>query len=68
VSIVGGLEDIGWAVGRLAPDAVLVTIPDATRDRLDGVLEACRRAEIPCSLVRREIEVTQAVPLGIAVE
>jgi UDP-GlcNAc:undecaprenyl-phosphate/decaprenyl-phosphate GlcNAc-1-phosphate transferase len=68
VSIVGGLDDIGWAVGRLAPDAVFVTIPDAARDRLDGVLEACRRAEIPCSFVRREIEVTQAVPLGIAVE
>jgi FlaA1/EpsC-like NDP-sugar epimerase len=68
VSIAGGLDDIGWAVGRLAPDAVLVTIPDAPRERLDGVLEACRRAEIPCSFVRREIEVTPAVPLGIAVE
>ena len=32
------------------------------------VLEACRRAEIPCSFVRREIEVTHAVPLGIVAE
>ena len=64
VSIVGGLEDIGWAIGRLAPDAVFVTIPDAPRERLDGVLEACRRAAIPCSFVRRDIELTQAVPLG----
>jgi FlaA1/EpsC-like NDP-sugar epimerase len=68
VSIVGGLDDIGWAVGRLAPDAVFVTIPDAPRARLDGVLEACRRAAVPCSFVRREIEVTHAVPLGIAAE
>jgi UDP-GlcNAc:undecaprenyl-phosphate/decaprenyl-phosphate GlcNAc-1-phosphate transferase len=68
VAIVGGLDDIGWAVGRLAPDAVFVTIPGAPRERLDGVLEACRRAEIPCSFVRREIEVTQVAPLGIAVE
>ena len=68
VAIVGGLDDIGWAVGRLAPDAVFVTIPGAPRARLDGVLEACRRAEIPCSFVRREIEVTQVAPLGIAVE
>jgi UDP-GlcNAc:undecaprenyl-phosphate GlcNAc-1-phosphate transferase len=68
VSIVGGLDDIGWAVGRLAPDAVLVTIPSAPRERLDGVLEACRRAAVPCSFVRREIEVTHAVPLGIAAE
>jgi len=67
-SIVGGLDDIGWALGRLSPDAVYVTIPDATREGLDGVLEACRRAAVPCSFVRREIELTQAVPLGIAVE
>ena len=68
VSIVGGLDDIGWAVGRFAPDAVFVTIPDAPRERLDGVLEACRRAAVPCSFVRREIEVTHAVPLGIVAE
>ena len=68
VSIVGGLDDVGWAVGRLAPDAVYVTIPGAPQDRLDAVLEACRRAAVPCSLVRREIEVTHAVPLGIAAE
>jgi FlaA1/EpsC-like NDP-sugar epimerase len=68
VSIVGGLDDIGWAVGRLAPDAVLVTIPSAPKERLDGVLEACRRAAVPCSFVRREIEVTHAVPLGIVAE
>ncbi|MDE3190139.1 MAG: hypothetical protein KGL94_04885, partial [Acidobacteriota bacterium] len=68
VSIVGSLDDIGWAVGRLAPDAVFVTIPGAPRERLDAVLEACRRAAVPCSFVRREIEVTHAVPLGIAAE
>jgi len=66
-SIVGGLDDIGWAIGRLAPDAVFVTIPDAPGERLDGVLEACRRAAVPCSFVRREIELSQ-VPLGIAAE
>jgi UDP-GlcNAc:undecaprenyl-phosphate/decaprenyl-phosphate GlcNAc-1-phosphate transferase len=66
-SIVGGLDDIGWAIGRMSPDAVLVTIPDAPHERLDGVLEACRRAAVPCSFVRREIELSQ-VPLGIAAE
>jgi hypothetical protein len=55
-------------VGRLAPDAVFVTIPSAPRERLDAVLEACRRAAVPCSFVRREIEVTHAVPLGLAAE
>ena len=68
VPIVGGLADIGWALGRLNPDAVLVTIPGARREGLDGVLEACRRAAVPCSFVRREIELTQAAPLGVAAE
>jgi UDP-GlcNAc:undecaprenyl-phosphate GlcNAc-1-phosphate transferase len=68
VSIVGGTADIGFVLGRLEPDAVFVTIPDAPRERLDAILEACRRATVPCSFVRREIEVTHAVPLGIAAE
>ncbi|HXR11641.1 MAG TPA: hypothetical protein VN770_05055 [Gaiellaceae bacterium] len=68
VSIVGGLADIGWAIGRLSPDAVYVSIPDAPQERLDGVLEACRRAAVPCSFVRREIELTHAAPLGVAAE
>ena len=37
VPVVAGLEEIGWALGSLAPDAVLVTIPDAPRERLDAV-------------------------------
>ena len=45
-----------------------MTIPGAPKERLDGVLEACKRAAVPCSFVRREIEVTHAVPLGIAAE
>jgi UDP-GlcNAc:undecaprenyl-phosphate GlcNAc-1-phosphate transferase len=68
VAIAGGLDDIGWAVGRLAPDAVFVTIPGAPKERLDAVLEACKRAAVPCSFVRREIEVTHVVPLGIVAE
>jgi UDP-GlcNAc:undecaprenyl-phosphate/decaprenyl-phosphate GlcNAc-1-phosphate transferase len=68
VSIVGGLEDIGWALGRLQPDAVFVTIPGAPRERLDGVLEACRRAAVPCSFVRREIELTHEVSVSVVAE
>src|SRR5436190_1683533 len=67
-SVVGGLDEIGWAVGRLAPDSVLVTIPDAPRERLDAVIEACRRAEVPCRFVRRQIELDPAVALGAAAE
>ena len=68
VPVVAGLEEIGWALGSLAPDAVLVTIPDAPRERLDAVVEACRRAGVACQFVRRQIELDPAVALGAAAE
>jgi hypothetical protein len=69
VPVVGSLAEIGWALGRLAPDAVLVTIPDAPRERLDAVLEACRRADVPCRFVRRHIEeLAPAAVLGATAE
>jgi UDP-GlcNAc:undecaprenyl-phosphate GlcNAc-1-phosphate transferase len=68
VSIVGGLGEIGWALGRLGPDAVLVTIPDAPRERLDLVVEACGRADVVCRFVRREADIDPSVVLGAALE
>ncbi len=68
VPIAGNLEEIGFTLGRLAPDAVLVTIPDAPRERLDAVVEACGRAGIVCRFVRREIDIDPAVALGAALE
>jgi UDP-GlcNAc:undecaprenyl-phosphate/decaprenyl-phosphate GlcNAc-1-phosphate transferase len=67
-SVIGRLDEIGWVLGRAAPDVVLVTIPDAPRERLDGVIEACKRAAIPCNLVRRAIEHDPALLLGAAIE
>jgi hypothetical protein len=43
---------------------VLVTIPDAPRERLDLVLEACTRAGVPCRFVRREIDLDPSAVLG----
>ncbi|MDX6466289.1 MAG: UDP-GlcNAc:undecaprenyl-phosphate/decaprenyl-phosphate GlcNAc-phosphate transferase [Gaiellaceae bacterium] len=63
VPVVGAVHDIGLALGRLSPDAVLVTIPDAPRERLDAVIEACRRADIQCNFVRRQIDLDPAVAL-----
>jgi UDP-GlcNAc:undecaprenyl-phosphate GlcNAc-1-phosphate transferase len=68
VSIVGNLDEIGLALGRLGPDVVLVTIPSAARERLDGVVEACARADVTCRFVRREIDIDPAVALGAAAE
>jgi UDP-GlcNAc:undecaprenyl-phosphate GlcNAc-1-phosphate transferase len=68
VPVVARLDEIGWALGRLAPDGVLVTIPDAPRERLDAIVEACRRADVSCRFVRRQIELDPAVALGAAAE
>jgi UDP-GlcNAc:undecaprenyl-phosphate GlcNAc-1-phosphate transferase len=68
VPVVANLDEIGWALGRLQPDTVLVTIPDAPRERLDAVMEACGRAEVACRFVRRQIDVDPAVILGAVVE
>jgi UDP-GlcNAc:undecaprenyl-phosphate GlcNAc-1-phosphate transferase len=68
VQVVGGTEEIGWVLGRLDPDAVLVTIPEAPRERLEAVVEACSRAGIPCRFVRREIDVDPGAVLGAAAE
>jgi UDP-GlcNAc:undecaprenyl-phosphate GlcNAc-1-phosphate transferase len=68
VPVVATLDEIGWALGRLQPDTVLVTIPDAPRERIDAVMEACGRAEVACRFVRRQIDVDPAAILGAAVE
>jgi UDP-GlcNAc:undecaprenyl-phosphate GlcNAc-1-phosphate transferase len=68
VSVVANLDEIGWAVGRLSPEAVLITIPDADRARLDLVIEACKRADISCRFVRRDMDLDPAVVLGAVTE
>jgi UDP-GlcNAc:undecaprenyl-phosphate GlcNAc-1-phosphate transferase len=68
VPVVSRLDEIGWALGRLAPDAVLVTIPGAARDRLDSVVEACRRADVQCRFVRRQIDLDPSTVLGVTAE
>ena len=68
VPVVGTLDQIGWLLGRLAPDAVLVTIPEAPRASLDALIEACGRADVTCRFVRRQIDLDPSVVLGAAVE
>ena len=63
VAIVAGVREIGWALGRFAPDTVLVTIPDAPTDCINGIIEACRRADVSCRFVRRQIDVAPLTAL-----
>ena len=66
--VVGSLDDICWVLGRYDPDSVLVTIPNAARKQLDGVVEACRRADINCRFVRKQIDLDPSAVLGVSVE
>ena len=43
-------------------DAVLVTIPDAPRERLSVVVAACEEAGVECRFVRREIALAPTAP------
>ncbi|HEX6788711.1 MAG TPA: hypothetical protein VF091_05655 [Gaiellaceae bacterium] len=68
VPVVGTIDQIGWVLGRFDPDAVLVTIPGAPRERLDAIIEACSRAGVSCRFVRRQTDLDPAAVLGAIVE
>jgi UDP-GlcNAc:undecaprenyl-phosphate/decaprenyl-phosphate GlcNAc-1-phosphate transferase len=64
VRVYGGSFEIGRIIGLTDPDTVFVTIPTAPRDRLDAIVEACRRADVTCRFVRRETDLDPRVILG----
>jgi UDP-GlcNAc:undecaprenyl-phosphate/decaprenyl-phosphate GlcNAc-1-phosphate transferase len=68
VPVIGGTHELARLLERFEPDIVLVTIPDASRDRLDGVVEACAAAGVACRFVRRDIDLDPRVALGAGAE
>jgi FlaA1/EpsC-like NDP-sugar epimerase len=68
VPIIGTTHEISRALERSKPDIVLITIPNAPRERLDAVVDACLEAGVTCRFVRREIDLDPRVVLGSAVE
>ena len=46
VRVAGGIDDLERILARREPDAVLVTIPDAPRERLDAVVARAPRGRI----------------------
>ena len=68
VPVLGRTDELERVLAAARPDAVLVTIPDAPRERLDAVVRACAGADVPCRFVRREIDVDPRVVLGTGVE
>jgi UDP-GlcNAc:undecaprenyl-phosphate/decaprenyl-phosphate GlcNAc-1-phosphate transferase len=68
VPVLGGSEALGPILRTVKPDTVLVTIPAAPRERLDGIVGACAAAEVPCRFVRRELDLDPHAVLGAAVK
>jgi len=68
IAILGSLDEAPRLIARMQPDIVLVTIPQAPRERLDLVVAACAEASVDCRFVRREIDLDPRVVLGSAAE
>jgi UDP-GlcNAc:undecaprenyl-phosphate GlcNAc-1-phosphate transferase len=68
IKVAGRTDELDRILERARPDIVLVTIPDAPREVLDGVLAACAKADVPCRYVRREIDLDPLVAYGAASE
>jgi FlaA1/EpsC-like NDP-sugar epimerase len=66
VPVVGGIPEIARVLEETHPDAVLVTIPNAPRDRLDGVVRECALVGVECRFVRRDADLDPVVVLGAA--
>ena len=57
VRVVGDISTLGGrTLDRVHPDVVLVTIPNAPRDRLDEIVRACAKLDVTCRFVRREAD------------
>jgi len=64
VPVLGTTADIERILARVRPDTVAVTIPQASRERLDAVLSGCAGAGVPCTFVRREQTAAPPVMAG----
>jgi UDP-GlcNAc:undecaprenyl-phosphate/decaprenyl-phosphate GlcNAc-1-phosphate transferase len=64
IRIVGTTQELPALLERLQPDIVLVTIPNAPRETLDTVIDACGETGVACRFVRRDIDLDPRVVLG----
>jgi UDP-GlcNAc:undecaprenyl-phosphate GlcNAc-1-phosphate transferase len=64
IRVVGTTGELRDVLARTRPDIVLVTIPNASREILDAVIDACGEAAVDCRFVRREIDLDPRVVLG----
>ena len=64
--VLGTLHEFDRILESSHPEAVLVTIPNAPRERLDLIVESCARAAVPCRFVVREKDLDPRAVLGVA--
>ncbi|HSC92027.1 MAG TPA: hypothetical protein VLB86_10285 [Gaiellaceae bacterium] len=65
VRVLGGSDDVARVLAAVQADAVLVTIPDAARERLDAIVAACAGSGAECRFVRRQTDLTPDAVLGV---
>jgi UDP-GlcNAc:undecaprenyl-phosphate GlcNAc-1-phosphate transferase len=63
VPVLGSANEMRQIVHGAQPDVVFVSIPNASRERLDFVRDACEEAGVDCRVVRREIDPDPWTPL-----
>ena len=68
VPVLGDTSEIEEILSKARPDTVLVTIPDAPRERLGLVVDACALAQLPCRFVRRHTDLDPDIALGATVD
>jgi UDP-GlcNAc:undecaprenyl-phosphate GlcNAc-1-phosphate transferase len=68
VPVLGTADEIERILESSRPDLVLVTIPDAPRERLDFVVYGCAQAGVQCRFVRRITGLDPLSILGIGAE
>ena len=56
VRVLGGVASLAATIERTRPAAVLVTIPNVPRARLDEILRVCADHDVACHVVRHEVE------------
>jgi FlaA1/EpsC-like NDP-sugar epimerase len=66
VPVLGTTAEAAAVLESAKPQLVLVTIPDAQRDRLDAIVSACGESGIACRFVRREFDLDPSHVLGEA--
>jgi UDP-GlcNAc:undecaprenyl-phosphate GlcNAc-1-phosphate transferase len=64
IRVAGNTSAIDRLLDSLHPNVVLVTIPDAPPERLEGIVLACTAREVTCSFVRRDIDLDPRVILA----